>query len=153
MAQAQSKPKNPIDRLFLNYNFQIITKYGNFRASKIRNIEQALDVETVCEGGLNHGVHALVAPSTQIKKLVFERGCCEEYSNLRMDRLIGVPQSKDPMTIVIYDRAHKEILKTYEVSDWMIIKWQVSDLDAISGAVLIETVEVAYENLISGDMA
>lgn len=152
MPQAQIQNKNPLDRLFLNYNFSISTKYGNFRASKVRNIEQSLEVEAVREGGLNHSVHALVCPSNAIKKLIFERGCCEEYSNLRMDRLIGKPQTDNVMTIIIYDREHKGILKTYEVSGWMVIKWQISNLDALAGAVLIETVEVAYETLISGDL-
>lgn len=140
-----------INRLFLAFNFEICTKYGRFRASKVKNIEQAVEVEEVREGGANEVVYSLVKPVQNGKKLVFERGLCEEYTNLRMDRLLGVRQ-EEPLTICIYDRTGAKIVRNYCVEGWMVTKWETSDLDSgMTGGILLEMVEMRYERLSIGD--
>lgn len=133
------------DRFLMSFNFVVTTQAGLFRASKVSNMEQSLSLETFREGGVNQYAHALVQPQPELKKLIFERGYCEEYFTLKLRHLFGIRQ-KQPMIICIYDRGMKTILKTYQVDGWMVNKWKISDLDA-NGGVLLETVEVIYETL------
>lgn len=136
-----------IEQLILTYNFEIATLYGRFRASKVQNIEQAVDVEEVHEGGVNNYVHSLVKPTAGGKKLIFERGCCNEPMNAKIASLIGIRQT-DPLTILVYGRLPLSIRKIYVVYGWMITKWSLSELDAgESGGVLLEKVEMSYETL------
>ncbi|MVB09368.1 T4-like virus tail tube protein gp19 [Caprobacter fermentans] len=142
--------KTLTDRLLLGFNFIVDTESGVFRASKVSSIEQSLNLEAFPEGGVNGYAHALIRPQSELKKLIFERGCCEEYLDRKMSRLLGVRQQQ-LMTICIYDRSQTKILKTYRVNGWMVSKWKVSDLDAAGGGILLETVEVVYDTLTCED--
>lgn len=132
--------------LLTGFNFEISIDEAVLRASKVTSIEQALEVETVREGGLNDCVHALVRPASEPKKLVIERGYCAKGDGLVMENLLGVRQ-ESPATIRIYDRAGK-LAKSYRVDGCMVTKWSLSDLDALSGDLLIETAELIYDRLV-----
>lgn len=135
------------EQLILTFNFEIATLYGRFRASKIQNIEQSVEVEEIHEGGVNGYVHSLVKPASGGKKLIFERGYCTEPLSGMINKLIGIRQT-EPLTIFVYGRLPLSIRKTYVVEGWMITKWSISELDAgESGGILLETVEMAYETL------
>ena len=51
--------------ILMNYNFRISFSSGEFRASAVRSIEQAVELEYVREGGCNGYVHSLVKPPTE----------------------------------------------------------------------------------------
>lgn len=135
----------------MSFNFVVSTQLGFFRASKVSSIEQSVNLEAFCEGGVNDYVHALPQPQSELKKLVFERGYCEQYLSLKMSCLLGIRQEQ-PMIICIFDRSMEHILKTYLIDGWMVSKWKISDLDAQNGGIMLETVEVVYETLESEDL-
>ena len=85
---------------------------------------------------------------TETKRLVIERGFCSKDS-LKMGELLGIPQ-KQPLLIAVYDRTGKTICHTYQIDGWTLIKWKLSDLDAIEGKVLLETAEIVYETMRDG---
>lgn len=134
------------NQILMNYNFRISAMGLEFRASKIRNIEREVEVEAIREGGCNGHVRALVKAPAEPKRLVFERGCGTGAEISKLSMLLGVPQP-EPMVITVYDRANKHIRKAYLVTGWMLVKWQLGELDAVSGNVLLETVEAVYETL------
>ncbi|MCI8755904.1 MAG: hypothetical protein HFG18_04830 [Oscillospiraceae bacterium] len=134
--------------ILMNYNFRISFSSGEFRASAVRSIEQAVELEYVREGGCNGYVHSLVKPPTEPKRLVIERGFCSKDS-LKIGELLGIPQ-KQPLLIAVYDRTGKTICHTYQIDGWTLVKWKLSDLDAIEGKVLLETAEIVYEIMRDG---
>lgn len=134
------------NNLLMSYNFRVTVPGGEFRVSKVRSIEQAVELEPVREGGCNDYVHMLVKPASEPKKLILERGLCTRADALGVASLLGKRQTQ-PMIVAIYDRANQKILKKYQAEGWMLCKWQLSDLDAVSGGLLLETAEVVYETL------
>lgn len=134
------------NEILMSYNFRVSAAGLEFRVSKIRNIEQEVEVETVREGGCNGWVHALAKPPSEPKRLVFERGCCSGLESRGLQLMVGLPQA-EPMIIAVYDRKNQNIQKVYLVTGWRIVKWQIGELDAISGGVLLETAEAVYETL------
>lgn len=135
--------------ILMNYNFRVSFSAGEFRASAVRSIEQAVELEYVREGGCNSYVHALAKPPTEPKRLVIERGLCSKDA-FKIGTLLGVPQ-KQPLWIAVYDRAGKTICHTYQIEGWTLVKWKLSDLDAIEGKVLLETAEIIYETMRDGE--
>lgn len=134
------------DKLMMNYNFVVSIKNTEVRVSKISNIEGSVETETLQEGGLNHYVHVMVKPAQGMKKLVLERGFYASGDSADFEKLLGKRQSSN-ISILIYDRAHKEILHSYSVTGWTIVSWKLAELDAARSSVLLETAEIAYETL------
>lgn len=140
------KNERAYDRIYPAYNFSIECNDLHFRASRVRSIEQEVELEEVREGGENHYVHLLVKPPSKSKRLVFERGYSTEPIGQKLEKMLGEYQS-EPLSIFIYDRTGSSILKTYRIMGWMPVRWQLSGFDASDGKILIETIELAYQVL------
>lgn len=133
--------------IMLAYNFCVSLGGVDFRACKVRSVEQSVELETVCEGGRNFAAHVFVKPSAEAKKLIVERGACSRENAAAIRLLLGVHQVL-PMLIMIFDRSNTQMQRTYIVENWMLVKWTLSDLDASAqSGVLLETAEFVYDRL------
>ncbi len=136
----------PAETPLTAYNFRVTSPFGEFRVSKVRNIERSVEVEILREGGRNHAVLALAKPPSQEKRLILERGVCTVQDALNLDQLLGIPQTRpeSQLTIAVYDPANQSIQKLYRISDWMLVRWSLGDLDASANTVLLESAEIVY---------
>ena len=62
------------DSLLLNSNFVVHIGSAIYSFARIRNISEAIEVESVREGGDNQHVHSLLKQRSAEQKIVFERG-------------------------------------------------------------------------------
>ena len=126
----------------LNNGFRVDFGSRTFGFARVRNLSTALDVETIQEGGRNWSVHTLAKPLSSSQKLVLERGFLsegEEEPDLRIGSRI-----KD-LTIMVMQRG--EIKKTYTIEEGIVTRWDLSDLDALQGQVIYNTIEIMHTGL------
>jgi phage tail-like protein len=118
--------------------------------AKVNNISRTLDFDTFVEGGLNTMVRSFVKPKQQQETLVLEKGV-----NISRDKDIDVytrlglragGRIKQAVTLVVLGDEEKED-RYYSFNEGVVIKWQVGNLDAMGGEVLIESFEIAHSGL------
>jgi phage tail-like protein len=115
--------------------------------SKIEGLGFAYDVQDYREGGVNSYVHKIVGPV--------------KYDNVRLSRPVDsdstliyiwltanlikiVPQT---MSITALDSAGKEVT-TWNLAGVVPVKWQGPSLDIFGNQVAMETLEIAYTEMI-----
>lgn len=142
-----SHTKNPP----IGYHFQVAffidgvtPNHLDIRFQKVSGINVTVDTTPLTEGGENLCTHRL---PTGIK-----------YDNLKLERglVIGSPLNTEfDVVMSLFKFAPSDILvslldeKSSPIANWLFIKaypvkWSVSDLDANSNAVVIDTMELAY---------
>jgi len=126
---------------FLDKPFSLVL---DFKFQKVKGISMEVNMETVREGGLNLHSHRLPEKIS--------------YSNLVLERgyLVGSPLTFDlNATFSSFQFSPSDVLITMfsqtgiPVGAWLYMKaypvrWTVSDLDAQSNTVAIDTIELAY---------
>jgi phage tail-like protein len=116
----------------------------DFRFQKVSGISAEVQLETVNEGGQNLYAHRLPS-KVSYNNLVLERGYTIG-SPLNIEFNIALSQFKFyPSNVLV--TAFSEI--GIPVGAWLYMKaypvrWTVSDLDAQSNSVLVDTMELAY---------
>jgi phage tail-like protein len=115
--------------------------------SKIEGLGFAYDVQDYREGGVNSYVHKIVGPV--------------KYDNVRLSRTVDsdstliyiwltanlikiVPQT---MAITALDSSGKEVT-TWNLAGVVPVKWQGPSLDIFGNQVAMETLEIAYTEMI-----
>jgi phage tail-like protein len=115
--------------------------------SKIEGLGFAYDVQDYREGGVNSYVHKIVGPV--------------KYDNVRLSRPVDsdstliyiwltanlvkiVPQT---MSITALDSSGKEVT-TWNLAGVVPVKWQGPSLDIFGNQVAMETLEIAYSEMI-----
>lgn len=124
--------------------------------SKITNIQNAVEYETIVEGGNNRYAHTLVKPYSQAQTITFERGITlrsddkQDYLKLNPGYVL-----KKPITISVFtpgvvqgNARSSPLLKSYTLSGGMVTKWELGALDAMSNEVLIERLEIAHSGIV-----
>lgn len=139
-------PDNPL----LAYNFHVYINNKAYGFQKISNIEQVIETEMITEGGCDY-VKILPSPPKNINIMRFTKGAGtfeEETFVFKVGQYINSPihifvlgQTEENGKIVRKPRKHYCILGA------MISKWNLSDFDAESSTMLIETFEIQYSKL------
>lgn len=114
--------------------------------SNIKSISTEVEVEALREGGVNDHVHILRKPSSSIQKLVFERGVCQGNIVSALAAFSVGTNLLLPGTILV-NNAKGIPVSAFIFTSGIVLKWQVSDLDASSSKVLVETFEVAHTGI------
>lgn len=117
--------------------------------SKVSGIGRSIDYETKNEGGRNDFVHVVrknIQPQNNILRL--EKGT-GRYNPLvlaadgSIQMGVRIPL---PGTIIILDDNY-QMSQMYSFDDIVILKWELSDLDAQGGEVLLDKVEIMHSGL------
>lgn len=117
--------------------------------SKVSGIGRSIEYETKEEGGRNDFVHIVrknLQPQNNILKL--EKGV-GRYNPLvlaadgTIEMGVRIPL---PGTIIILDDNYN-MSQMYTFDDIIILKWELSDLDAKGGEVLLDRVELIHSGL------
>lgn len=152
LATLGGDPAKEVGRYFKSdpmpsYNFRVYLLTHCFGFSKITNIVETAETETLQEGGVNDRVYTLKKPATQEKTLVFERGALLNlvtYEPL-LHFQVGERLASN-LLIFVMDR-DGAVGRIFEVTGTVVKKLSYSALDSMSNQTLIETFEIAYETL------
>lgn len=117
----------------------------DFRFRKVSGISSSIKTTTVEEGGQNLFSHRL-PDKIQYENLVLERGMPVK-SPLAIEFIHTMSQFKFTPSNVLVSLLDEAGMP---VSSWLFIKaypvtWSISDLDAEANAIVVETMELAYE--------
>jgi phage tail-like protein len=111
--------------------------------ARVKGMSRETKVEARREGGVNDYEHKL-ATMTSYGNVVLERGLADDYLLRWHQDVIDGKVERRTVTIVVYDETG-----TRETWRWLVeraypVKWTGTDLDAASGAVLVESVELTH---------
>ncbi len=128
-----------------SFRFHVYIGATKMGFSKISGVERSAETESVQQGGVNDHVYTLSSPVKSEKTLVLERGLAYSRGLLAASLKVGKRLSTD-MLILIYDDGGLPRTAVY-VKNPYVKKHSFSDLDAMSGQVLVERFEVVYDSL------
>ena len=135
-----------MEKLVPVYNFMVCFGPLKVGFSKISGISNELSVDTIVEGGVNDRMIPLYTPKKMTGTLVFQHGIgIFNHVNQIFEAASFGKYISMPGVIFVYDR--KQIKRVYYYEGVVPIKWSLSDLDALNGSVIIDTVEVIHQGI------
>ncbi|MCT4593111.1 MAG: phage tail protein [Anaeromicrobium sp.] len=113
---------------------------------KVSAIAQEVEVETYEEGGMNHFVHQLPV-RTKYSNVVLERGMTNSTELMNWFNQIkeGIIIKKN-FSIILYDQRGNSV-RRWDFFGGYPVKWEASDLDAMSSNMMIEKIEITHEGM------
>lgn len=133
--------------LEVGYNFTVYFDAFKFGFTKVSNIEDSVETETIVEGGVNDRVYSLRRPVSSERVMVFERGRGSRGMITMLTERNLKPGSRITCDtfIIVHDQNGKHVRDVFALSGCYVKSWKLSDFDAGSSDVLVETFEIAYE--------
>ena len=128
----------------LNAAFRVNIGTETYSFTKIKNISEVIETETVQEGGNNWSVHNLAKPTTSSHRLILELG----FLVTGNDPGLTAGSRVYDVTIMIMEQGSNK--KSYSFEEGIVIKWEISDFDALQGQVVYNTVEILHSGLQEG---
>jgi phage tail-like protein len=141
----------------VNFHFKVQFDFdtdGNsidVRFQSVTGLDSTMETETVNEGGENRFTHVLPV-RRKFGPLVLKRGLLmpddsilTQYFKLAFENDVFTPFKL--VTIHLLDETHQSLMH-WEVNNAWPLSWKIADLNAMEGAVLIESLELNYNRLI-----
>ncbi len=133
---------------FLAFNFLVELDdlvVGGF--SEVSGLQAEIEVYDYREGGLNEYIHRLAGPTRYPVNLTLKRGLMETdaLAGWLAQVTQGIVQRRNG-SIVLLDAAGQEAARWNFVAAYP-VRWQGPNLQAVSAAVAVETLELAYHGL------
>jgi phage tail-like protein len=121
-------------------------QHGAF--ARVKGLVREVKFETRREGGVNDFEHKFRTMAAY-PNLVLERGLADTYLWEWHEKVIEGPVERKTVTIALSNETGDEVWR------WLVegaypVKWTGTDLDASSGAVLFESVELAHHGIRKG---
>jgi len=136
-----------------SYNFVVHVGKLAIPFSKISSIEFGIHTEPLVEGGENRFVHSLASPPSGEKILVMERGVDlserSKFNPIVMTdarKALRVGMKHNYITIGVMDQNGK-VQKMYGASFVIVKNKKLSELNALTGEVFIESIEFIYKDM------
>ena len=127
-------------------NFLVTIGYEIFSFSKVSNLVAQVEYDVVQEGGNNEYPLIFPKPKTNPDTLILEKGV-REWTVDPMFNSLWEGMQVEQVTILLFK--HGILLKkALFFKKGLITKRTFSDLDALRGELLIETLEIAHSGLI-----
>lgn len=127
------------------YQFHIRVGEHEFGFSRISGLQREGETFRYQEGGRNERVHILAGPARYGGVLRLERGAYfGEYFPIYLEgERLGCP-----VTVEVWaGQPETKPAKVYTLTEVVVKKWEVGDLDAMQNAILIDRFELSYENI------
>jgi len=116
-------------------------QHGGF--ARVKGISRETKLEARREGGVNDYEHKL-ATMTTYGNLVLERGMTDDYLLSWHQEVVDGIVERRTVTIIVNDETGSRETLRWLIQDAYPVKWTGTDLDATSGAVLVESVELTH---------
>lgn len=130
-------------QLLRNYRFRVSIDGKEAAFSKISGLSMDIDTEMIAEGGYNYGSYIAMIPMKNAKTMRMQKGVCNDQLLIKL--CPGIILTKGIVVMVL--DGNGEIVIKYATEQALVTKWELSELDATSGQILIDTFEVAYTGL------
>lgn len=135
-------------RLYTNNQFLVFIENRRYRFSKISNIAEEAELEEFSVGGMNHTPHIARGPAKRSGRMTLEGGIAD-----RLERVPLFPvgyRLEWPVEIIVSHSVFDAFLgRIYSVIGGTIVKWELGNLDAMGAEILIQKMEIAYEQIVS----
>jgi phage tail-like protein len=121
-------------------------QHGGF--ARVKGLVRETKIETRREGGVNDFEHKF-ASLTSYGNLTLERGLADDFLWSWQEDVVEGKIERRTLTISLHDETDTEVWR------WLIegafpVKWTGTDLDAQSGQVVVESVELAHHGIKKG---
>lgn len=127
-----------------NYNFEVKIGLFSLGFSKITSISSAAEYETIGKGGENDTMYFLNKPKRSPDSIIFERGMklgiSDGFCSLVSEGVIL-------NNIMIVVKKQFLIQRIFWIDHGIVTRKSFGDLDAMSGTVLIRTLELAHTGM------
>lgn len=133
------------EELILNYRFKVLINNKVVSFAKVSGLNMDIETEVLAEGGHNGSGYIIAAPAKASKTLRLQRGVLTNDNSVLKKMQPGIYLNQG-IVIMMLDMKGQTQIK-YVAERALVTKWEVSELDAQSGQVLIDTFEVAYTQL------
>lgn len=133
------------EKLMLNYRFKVLIDNQVASFSKVSGLTMDVETEMIAEGGHNGSGYIVEVPAKASKTLRLEGGIYTN-SNSLLERLRPGMYLKQGLVIMVLG-AYGTVQTKYSAERAYVTKWEVSELNAENGQVLIHTFEIAYTQL------
>ncbi|TAA48437.1 phage tail protein [Corallincola spongiicola] len=141
----QSGVGYPMVGFHFRVEFALSSASYDMQFRDVSGLSMELDEESVTEGGENRFIQRL-PKRAKYPDLVLKRGMLQDSELREWCRAAIQEMDIQPVTVwVILLNEQHEPLQTYTFINAWPKRWQLSDLNAESSAVVIETLELAYQ--------
>lgn len=124
--------------LIKNDSFLVFIASNKLAFSKVSGLGGGVETDVYAEGGGVDSLHVMRKPKSSMRTIRFEKGLQTGKSKLSsLKPGLFVPS----IQILVMSKNDKPIYEYYIRECW-IKKWEISDLDAMRGDVIINTLEV-----------
>ncbi|MDR2817707.1 MAG: phage tail protein [Oscillospiraceae bacterium] len=131
---------------FMNANnFFVTFDASPLSFSKVTNLEETIEYETIQEGGLNQEVHVVPKPNTRVGTATFEKAVHDD-DKIFFDLLVTAGSQFNMITVSILEGSMPR--KLYLLSNCFVTKFSLSELDAAASSLLLLRLEVVYGKMI-----
>lgn len=113
--------------------------------SRIKGLAREVKYESYREGGVNDFEHKLVSGQAQ-GTLTLERGLADTWLWDWHRDVIEGNVTRRKVSVILKDEGGAEVWR-WHADGAVPVKWSVSDLDAASGQVTVESVELMHHGL------
>ena len=133
------------EQLVLNYRFKVLVENQVISFQKVSGLSMDVEMEMLSEGGHNNSGYLTAAPTKNTKTLRLQSGVYKQANSL-LDKLRPGIYLRQGIVIMMLG-TNGTIQKKYAAERAFVTKWEISELDAQNGQVLIDTFEIAYTEM------
>lgn len=133
---------NDRSTLLINYRFRVLLDNNLVSFSKITGLNASVETELLAEGGRSQHSYIMELPAKSPKTLRMEGGLYGDKSAI-LNKLRPGMYLPRGVVIMVLDLSGR-MQKKYVIDTAVVTKWEISDLDAGNGQVLVNTFELAY---------
>lgn len=134
-------------RFMVNFLFNGIPDPLDIAFQRVSGLSRQLEVSQQSQGGENVRNHWL-ADKISHGSLVLERGVMNASPlTLEFDRMLRGEMLRQASVVIMLLNAQTLPVTTWILSHALPVRWQSGDLDANSNAVLINTLELRYQDM------
>lgn len=129
----------------LNYRFRVSIENHLVPFMKVSGFNRSVEMEMVPEGGYSGMVHMMESPSKSPGTLRLEGGIYNGKDAILNQLLPGMYLEQGVVVTVL--GLDSSIQAVYVAEDAFVSKWEISELNAENGQVLVNTFEIAYSKI------
>ena len=123
-----------------NHRFRVYLGKHELAFSRVSGLGGSIEKEVFVEGGGMTYPHVMQIPKSQLRSLSMERGIQADHKVIRNLRPgVFIPW----IQIIVLGEDGKPYYEYYLEEAW-VTKWDVLDLDAMGGKIMIDTFEIEY---------
>lgn len=132
-------------QLISNYRFKVLIDNNVVSFAKVSGLNMELETEMLLEGGHNGAGYIEAVPAKGAKTLRLQSGVLKNANSI-MDKMRPGIYLRQGLVVMMLDAYGKTEIK-YVAERALVTKWEVSEIDAQNGQVLINTFEIAYTQM------